>query len=674
MSNVFKSRKHKLAARYAEMGVHVFPLIPNDKRPFKKGGYKIATTDRSKIDGWWTENPDANIGASPSASGHCVVDIDVKNNVDGEASWEAIRKRHGAEINTLGISTPSGGRHLWFEGDLPSTASKLGRGIDTRGDGGYVLMPGSTIDGKTYSGDFELDAIAKLPDWVKREASKGGGRSPKKPNANKVNPEPQIASDLRGNPHLIDQPQNIRRAKCYLENLVGFGDVAIEGSGGNDRTYAVGDTLHSLGVSEQKAIDLVLKHWNPSCEPPWTKEELLDRSRSPILNAYRYGGNKGGCFAIRDMSNVFKGIKRKSGILFHSFDELLDREVGPVEELVAGYFEKGIPTFLNGRGGTNKSRLALQVGLSVAAGVSVFGKKVEQASFVYLSSEDNFDEVTRRAQSISSVLKLDRPLLGEYCDRSNMDNALAIVREGGTFELTQFYHQVFEKLKATAGHKFVVLDSCYDFVSFVGKAKVDEGSVNAFIKQVLGGLCVETDSTLCVIWHPSQSGEDRGDAGGWSVAWHNSPRAKLSIKAVKGSPDAFEFKVEKRNHGRKLDPIYLHYVGGALVPQSELDDGERQNRLVRVVAEVAKMSAERSEPINKIRRFDSWEMSEIEKRLGSRPTNKEARAALSHASGQGLVRFLKGTRHRSAGYYPPDVGRAEDLAKDAKQAIATVAK
>ena len=44
----------------------------------------------------------------------------------------------------------------------------------------------------------------------------------------------------------------------------------------------------------------------------------------------------------------------------HTVAELLEREVGPVQELIPGLIERGIPNFIAGPGGVHKSRLALQ--------------------------------------------------------------------------------------------------------------------------------------------------------------------------------------------------------------------------------------------------------------------------------------------------------------------------
>ena len=67
-----------------------------------------------------------------------------------------------------------GGRHLYFEsGEVRCTTGRLGRGIDIRGNGGYVIVPPS-VHGQTgapYRWTNDLDP-AELPEWVIRELGK----------------------------------------------------------------------------------------------------------------------------------------------------------------------------------------------------------------------------------------------------------------------------------------------------------------------------------------------------------------------------------------------------------------------------------------------------------------------------------------------------------------------
>ncbi len=56
----------------------------------------------------------------------------------------------------------------------------------------------------------------------------------------------------------------------------------------------------------------------------------------------------------------------------HTVAELLNRDVAPVQELIPGLIERGIPNFIAGPGGVHKSRLALQWGLASTFSTSVW--------------------------------------------------------------------------------------------------------------------------------------------------------------------------------------------------------------------------------------------------------------------------------------------------------------
>jgi hypothetical protein len=72
------------------------------------------------------------------------------------------------------VRTPSGGRHLYFRCPPGRTilsssggTSGLGRGIDVRGPGrrlgGYLIGPGSVVDGVTYTVERD-EVIQELPE------------------------------------------------------------------------------------------------------------------------------------------------------------------------------------------------------------------------------------------------------------------------------------------------------------------------------------------------------------------------------------------------------------------------------------------------------------------------------------------------------------------------------
>jgi putative DNA primase/helicase len=134
------------ALAYAAKGIPVFPCknTPENeathKTPLTKSGFKDATTDPKQIERWWSRRPDALIGMpTGKASGFDVLDLDAKkgkNGLDQVPDWESLTPTIAA--------TQNGGAHLYFKADgVTCSADKIAPGVDTRGDGGYVIIPPS---------------------------------------------------------------------------------------------------------------------------------------------------------------------------------------------------------------------------------------------------------------------------------------------------------------------------------------------------------------------------------------------------------------------------------------------------------------------------------------------------------------------------------------------------
>jgi hypothetical protein len=194
-----------------------------------------------------------------------------------------------------------------------------------------------------------------------------------------------------------------------------------------------------------------------------------------------------------------------------------------------------------------------------------------------------------------------------------------------------------------------------------------EDVVNYFIKVVLQGICDQCDATLLIPWHPSQAGSERGETDGWSVAWHNAPRARLSIKADKDADDTYLLEVTKRNHGPKGKPITIRFYEGALLPLDAIPDDGKNEALQQVIVKAAIDAANKRVPCNR-REINEQVFVEVEKVLGKRPSRKMVKQALELATVAGKLIFVRQSRWRAAGYYPPDTELAQTLAKVAKRA------
>jgi len=152
------------AARLAQnlarnCGYAVFPC-GDDKAPRCAHGFKDASRHPNEIAQLWRNHPGPLVGiATGDASGIGVVDIDPKH--DAALLWW--QSNHTRLLPTRCYATRSGGLHLYFQhrGGIRNTQGKLCPGVDTRGDGGYVIS--------WWCAGFECHdhtRPAPFPDWL----------------------------------------------------------------------------------------------------------------------------------------------------------------------------------------------------------------------------------------------------------------------------------------------------------------------------------------------------------------------------------------------------------------------------------------------------------------------------------------------------------------------------
>ena len=145
------------AARYTRAGLRVLPIhtctsgscscgraacASPGKHPRLQNGVYGASADTLIVADWWNDWPDANIGIATGA-GIIVIDVD---GPEGEGSLAKIEAIHGPLPLTKQVQTGHG-RHFYLrvpiERRLKNSASKIGLGLDVRGDGGYAVAPPS---------------------------------------------------------------------------------------------------------------------------------------------------------------------------------------------------------------------------------------------------------------------------------------------------------------------------------------------------------------------------------------------------------------------------------------------------------------------------------------------------------------------------------------------------
>ncbi|MFJ3962047.1 bifunctional DNA primase/polymerase [Streptomyces sp. NPDC090036] len=179
------------ALTLAARGWPVFPLRPGSKVPALHSEMKCprtgactsghakpeqrATTEVDRIRTAWATAP-YNVGLATGPAGLVVIDLDPPKPSDppgthsGAQILEALCRATGEGVpDTYTVTTPSGGRHLYFSAPaqvtMRSTQDILGRHIDTRAWGGYVVAPGSVTPAGAYTVTDDRP-LAPLPAWL----------------------------------------------------------------------------------------------------------------------------------------------------------------------------------------------------------------------------------------------------------------------------------------------------------------------------------------------------------------------------------------------------------------------------------------------------------------------------------------------------------------------------
>lgn len=513
-----QSLLHQAARAFAEAGIPVFPCIPNGKQPATANGFKDASADPPQIDAWWTENPQYNIGMCPEDAGWCVVDLDPPVGIE---NWKQFCAEHAIDDTTYSVRTPRGGQHLYFAGSLPPSSSKLAPKVDTRGRGSYVLVPPSVVDGKSYILENDCD-IADCPEPIRIALA--------------TTVQAVAASDRRQ-----DLPGSIDRARSQLLAYVHAKDVAVEGCGGDDRTYRLCAEVLNLGVSVERAVELIADIWNPHCVPPWDLEEL----RVKVGNAAQYAQNEAGAWAVAPASEVFGAaldklpidLKRERRSRFHPEDESEQDTGEDPQWLIEQLIQEASTVLLLGATQSYKSFLALDAALALAAGVETFGAVPATKGPVFyaaLEGKTNIKRARRRAWKLAKGV--------DSIPDFYVMNAPMIALDG---EMQEFGDEIAKRCNGRRP-KLIVLDTLAKCMA--GLNENDAGDAGRFIR--FCDSLVEFFGCAVVAIHHTGKDDARGARG--SSAFHAGFDTVIEIKASRATK-AVEVWVRKHKDAEERE-------------------------------------------------------------------------------------------------------------------------
>jgi hypothetical protein len=316
-------------------GWRLLPVQAHGKIPLVKEWQKVATRDLAKLEAWAHEFPGCNWGvATGPGSGIFVLDI------DGEQGLAAVHAYHqqGKEMpDTVTVSTGLGS-HLYFRWpkgqSVLNSAGKLAKGLDIRGDGGYVVLPPSVhANGNQYAYIDQDEPIADAPAWLLE---------------------------------LIKQPT--------LPAPVASAAVAPIGPGRRTKLlFSTAGKLRAQGVPTE-GILAALTGLNATFDPPHGDKKLQEIAKG--IERYPAG--------------------HTSGTLAPDLVCLADVEAMPVPWLWKGYLAFGMLAMLSGDPDAGKTFIALAIAADLSNGrVPVSGDPCAPITTLYLSHENAAQYVIR---------------------------------------------------------------------------------------------------------------------------------------------------------------------------------------------------------------------------------------------------------------------------------------
>lgn len=398
------------ALSYAQTeGLHVFPLQERGKQPLVAHGLDDATMDPLTIEAWWDRWPNANIAIR---TGDIVV-VDE----DEPGALAALAFEHGQKLPTTRVAKTGKGRHYYFtqpsDTRIRNTAGRLAQGIDTRGDGGYVVAPPSIHpDGGVYQWESTAPPVV-FPDWMVLLLAKPQERSVT-PFAGRSTPYATAALEQEFNmvAFCAEGGRNaaLNAASFSLAQLVAGGELDEQ-----DMRSTLERAARACGLPDKEALATINSGVGAG---------LLEPRRAPESN-----GN-GVVHQLRpataDPTAPAQPTDRR--LVVEDYSTFYERGQGEIEFLVDGLWPTKTFTFIASPPKKGKTWIGLSAALSIATG-KPFLKEYDipqPRRVLYLALEGARQALLDRLGALSRGMEIDPdPAAGE------LDNLQFIYRPRG---------------------------------------------------------------------------------------------------------------------------------------------------------------------------------------------------------------------------------------------------
>lgn len=245
-----------------------------------------------------------------------------------------------------------------------------------------------------------------------------------------------------------------------------------------------------------------------------------------------------------------------------------------------GFIPDRQATLFTGAGAAGKSLTAQQKCTCIAMGIPLFGVETRQCAALYITCEDDADELHRRQVAICASLGIriedTRGKLFLMSLQGMIGNELATFDNEGKMMVAPRFRQI-EQVCLENGIQHVTLDNTAHF--FAGNEN-DRHQVAGFVN-LNNGLAVTIGGSVVMVGHPNKA----GDSYSGSTAWENQVRSRLYLEIPKNGeegvpidPDMRVLRNEKANYSQRGSEVRFYWVRGAFVLEEQRVDEDQDTR------------------------------------------------------------------------------------------------
>jgi RecA-family ATPase len=261
-------------------------------------------------------------------------------------------------------------------------------------------------------------------------------------------------------------------------------------------------------------------------------------------------------------------------------------------------------TLVSGTGGVGKSTLLLQLACAHVTARDWFGTMPIHGGVLFLSAEDDADELHFRTARIAAHLGVSLSDLAglRFMPLAGEEALLGVPDRSGVMRATPLFNTLREAaldLKLAS----IVIDTAAD--TFGGREN-DRAQVRQFIT-LLRGLAIAAHAAVLLASHPSLQGLSSGSGLSGSTAWDASVRARMYLTPMDASDDApaadadlRELIVKKSNYGPSGERIQMRWQDGLFVPigtPSTIDQRAAELRADTAFLDLLKLFTEQNQRV-----------------------------------------------------------------------------